>query len=314
VLELSFTTRDLAYVRFAFSPLWEVVASLRVLRDPAPDPIHHPWLAQVRKRLPRAGMDLRPLYELVPSPAPASSGGVTVIPGFLAPPPTTPMPDLEVELAVLAATPPDLTGPVAPKLDTLVMLIRRYWDLAVAPYWPRMLTLLQGDVLYRARRLTEGGTARLFQDLDPKVTWDRDTLYVAQRFSRSVALRGRGLLLVPSVFAWPRIYTKVDPPWPPVLRYPPRGIGMLWTAPTPASGPGTALRAILGRSRALLLAELAAPASTTDLARRTGLTAGAVSQHLGALRAAGLVTGHRTGRFVLYARTSAAEALLTAAP
>lgn len=62
--------------------------------------------------------------------------------------------------------------------------------------------------------------------------------------------------------------------------------------------------------RALLLAELAAPASTTDPARRTGLAAGGVSQHLTAMRAAGLVSAHRTGRVVLYARTSVGESLV----
>ncbi|MFD0573635.1 ArsR/SmtB family transcription factor [Kitasatospora gansuensis] len=74
-----------------------------------------------------------------------------------------------------------------------------------------------------------------------------------------------------------------------------------------------ALAAVIGRSRAVLLAELDTPASTTDLARRTGITAGGVSQHLTALRAAGLVDAHRSGRYVLYVRTEAAEVLLAAA-
>ncbi|MEV6774665.1 ArsR/SmtB family transcription factor [Streptomyces syringium] len=70
---------------------------------------------------------------------------------------------------------------------------------------------------------------------------------------------------------------------------------------------------MVGRSRAALLAELTAPASTTDLARRTGLTPGGVSRHLTALRTAGLVSAHRVGRRVLYARTRAGETLVTAA-
>ncbi|MFD0331981.1 ArsR/SmtB family transcription factor [Streptacidiphilus monticola] len=53
-----------------------------------------------------------------------------------------------------------------------------------------------------------------------------------------------------------------------------------------------------------------APASTTELARRAGLTAAGVSQHLTALRAAGLVSAHRAGRSVLYARTEVGNALL----
>ena len=39
------------------------------------------------------------------------------------------------------------------------------------------------------------------------------------------------------------------------------------------------------------------------------MTPGAVSQHLGVLRACGLVVGHRVGRRVLYVRTDAGDAL-----
>nr|BFE79594.1 hypothetical protein GCM10020093_021950 [Planobispora longispora] len=70
---------------------------------------------------------------------------------------------------------------------------------------------------------------------------------------------------------------------------------------------------MLGRSRALLLAELEVPASTTQLSGRTGMSMGGVSQHLTALRDAGLVSAHRSGRYVLYARSEAGETLLTAA-
>ena len=251
-----------------------------------------------------------------------------VIAGFICPPPSTPLPDLDLELLALQATPPELVrssldelpdkrpagldplyaDPVA-GLAHLAGVIRRYWDLALAPYWPRMLTLLEGDVLYRARQLTLGGTNRLFSDLDPKISWDGDILRVVTAYvDRSVRLGGRGLLLVPSVFVWPRVFAKLDDPWQPVLRYPPRGVARLWERD--GSTVPEALRAVLGRSRAALLTELDTPASTTDLARRTGLSAGGVSQHLTALRAAGLVSAHRIGRYVLYARTGVAEALL----
>ncbi|MGW4945888.1 ArsR/SmtB family transcription factor [Actinoplanes sp. NPDC004185] len=70
---------------------------------------------------------------------------------------------------------------------------------------------------------------------------------------------------------------------------------------------------MLGRGRTRLLLELDAPSSTTELARRTGMTAGGVSQHLSVLRAAGLVVAHRRGRSVLNVRTALAEALLSSA-
>jgi DNA-binding transcriptional ArsR family regulator len=70
------------------------------------------------------------------------------------------------------------------------------------------------------------------------------------------------------------------------------------------------LSALLGRTRAAMLAALAEPATTSALAARLDVTAGAVSQHLNVLRDAGLVTTARDGRQVLHVRTSRADALL----
>ncbi|MFI5529993.1 DUF5937 family protein [Kitasatospora sp. NPDC051853] len=323
MLTLEFTAQDLARTRFALSPLWEVVAAARLLLHPEPgQQVHRPWLERVRPLLAGAGPDWTLLADLVPAPP-------RTIPVFVAPPPTTLVPDLTVELAVLRATAPDrlragLTGPRAPRsaaidalladpargLAELAEQVTGFWETAVAPYWPRMRSLLEGDVLYRARLLAEGGADRLLNDLDPSVGWDTDTLSVGHRHHRGApSLGGRGLLLVPSVFAWPRVFSVTAAGWQPTLRYPPRGVAALWERPREVP---RALAALIGGSRARLLAELDAPASTTDLARRTGLTAGGVSQHLGILRDAGLVDAHRTGRYVLYLRTAAAESLLGA--
>jgi hypothetical protein len=90
-------------------------------------------------------------------------------------------------------------------------------------------TLLEGDVLYRARRLIEGGADRLFADLDRNIRWTDETLSVRHRhFSGVRALDGRGLLLVPSAFIWPSVFSVTTGPWQPTLRYPPRGIATLW--------------------------------------------------------------------------------------
>ena len=112
------------------------------------------------------------------------------------------------------------------------------------------------------------------------------------------------------MFVWPSVFSSTIEPWQPTLTYPARGVGSLWTQGERSTP--EAVAAVIGRSRALLLAELEIPASTTELAVRTGLAPGSVSEHLTTLRAAGLVTAHRAGRFVLYTRTSVAESLLTA--
>ncbi|MGW8943417.1 ArsR/SmtB family transcription factor [Streptomyces koyangensis] len=74
---------------------------------------------------------------------------------------------------------------------------------------------------------------------------------------------------------------------------------------------GRAPRArLLGRTRALLLAALDEPATTSRPARAHGLSPATVSAHLTALRESGLVTRRRVGRAVAYARTPLGLALL----
>ncbi|GGJ99042.1 transcriptional regulator [Pilimelia anulata] len=322
-LTLSFSSADLTRIRFAVSPLWEAAASVRLLQDGrSSDGLHGRWLEQARQRLRRVdAADVRPFVELVRAYAP-------LFPGFLSPPPTASVPDLGLELAALAATPPDVvrrglarpprrlppdlvrqwSDPVA-GLVALAEAVRVYWSAVLEPYWPRMRAVLRADVAVRARGLVEGGTERLFDDLRPAATWTGGHLRVANPRTRSVELGGRGLLLVPSVFVWPRVYAKVTRPWQPTLRYPARGFADTWAS---RSGGSAGLAAVVGHSRALLLQQLALPASTKDLAAATGLSPASVSAHLSALYAGALVTRHRMGRSVLYGRSVAAETLLAA--
>ncbi len=325
MLELSFTATDLAHTRFAISPMWEVVASVRVLQRPEEHPLLRRWSDYAAPSLKAARVDWPLLASLVPVPT-------RLIPGFVCPPPTTPVPDLDVELATLRATPPEvvkahvasLPGPIPPLtaelaerpekgLATLAEEIAQYWDVALAPHWPRIRSALEADVLYRARRLIEGGTALLFEDLDPQITWeDAGSLRLAHRHVIGKRpLRGRGLLLVPSAFIWPRIFSSAVPGRQPTLRYPPRGIGNLWSPERFSVDAAAALAGVLGEARALLLTELSTPATTTELAHRTGMSPSGVSQHLRLLRDAGLVDRHHRGRKVLYTRTRRSQSLLS---
>ncbi|MDL4817910.1 ArsR/SmtB family transcription factor [Actinomadura opuntiae] len=323
MIEFVFAPDDAARVRFAFSPLLELVRSVRVLADPSGHALHLPWVHGVRPRL--RGLDLRPLLSAVPSWG--------YIPDFLTPPPDTPLPDLDAELEIVRNTPPEVVAaellwtepgrradPARPAmaaepertLETLAGLLERYWSAAVEPYWPRLRDLLEGDVLRRTRALAAHGAAGVFGDLHEDVSWRAGTLTIDRRWDFRGELLGRGLLLVPSAFVWPNVSVMV-PPYQPMLSYPPNGVATLWeTGRDRGAGP-RALAALIGRRRADLLTALATPASTTELAGRMGVTAGAVSQHLGVLRACGLVTGHRLGRRVLYARTPAGDALTATA-
>ncbi|MEJ3746870.1 ArsR family transcriptional regulator [Actinomycetes bacterium KLBMP 9797] len=304
-----------ARIRFAVSCLWEVVAAVRVLRDPGSHAVHLPWARRVA--VPRDSL----LWALVPrEPA--------YLPDFLTPPPAGLTPDLEAELTQLRATPAavvrdhlDQYGHRTPALDDLyadpatglVRLsgeIEEFWHTAIAADWPRIQLLLDAEIFARARGLAEDGAAGLLNDLHDKVRWEGGTLSISKRFCTADDVGdGTGLVLVPSVFVWPSVLS-VFAGNVPQLAYPARGVATLWE---PRREGTDALGAVLGRGRTRLLVELDAPSSTTELARRTGMTAGGVSQHLTTLRAAGLVAAHRHGRSVLNVRTALAEALLGSA-
>ncbi|MEV5240091.1 helix-turn-helix domain-containing protein [Streptomyces cinnamoneus] len=326
VAELVFSVRDLAQMRFAVSPMWEVGPSFRLLSCGSVHPVHRPWIEQVRPRLAAAGLDRGGLAELIPP-----SG---YVPDFLNPSPSGPAPTLAAELDGILATRAERVrhdldrlrceqGGLGPRSQALYEQpqtrlakvaeeIQRYWEIALAPYWARIRAVLDADVSHRARQVAESGTARLLNDLHASVRWGDDTLQLLRRptaLSRHRA--GQGLLLIPSVFTGPGPFLRVAPSEPLQLAYPARGIGSLWEQRSTAGT--SALAAVLGRARTLLLTELGHPASTTELARRTGLSPAGVSQNLTALRDAGLVSAHRTGRSVLYARTSVAESVLAAA-
>ncbi|TMR21608.1 ArsR/SmtB family transcription factor [Nonomuraea zeae] len=323
---LAFSVHDLAETRFAVSPMWEVVTSFRALAAAmTPDP-HRGWAEQVRPRLAAAGLDHGWLADMIP---PAGH-----LPDFLNPAPATPSPGLPEELTAIAATSPeqvrqDLDWLAAERNDRLsarlqslrrapwthlpriVAEIEVYWRLAIAPYWDRIRSVLEADIFHRGRQVAEHGTSQALDGLHHTARWESGSLHLEDRHCAVTRIEtSAGLLLVPSAFAWPRVLTRSGVSEPPQLAYPARGIGTLWERRTYEHL--EALAAVIGRSRALMLSELETPVSTTELAVRSGLSAAGVSQHLTALRAAGLVTSHRAGRSVLYARTGLADALLTA--
>ena len=180
-------------------------------------------------------------------------------------------------------------------LAEVVALLRAYWERALAPHWPRLRALLEGDVLHRARQMADGGAERLFADVDPTVSWADGVLSIDKgSVEQDVDLAIAACSSSPAPSPGPTSCSSTDPRWQPTLVYPARGVGTLWETDRPAAP--EALGALLGKVRAAVLMALDHPRSTTDLARALGVSAGGVSQHLGILREAGLVHGHRVGR------------------
>ena len=333
MIRIELGVEDLANTRFGISPLAETVFSLWALTDPSRHTLHLPWVRAARGQ--SDPDDARLLHSLVgPSRIPPDFRGnpSRPIPDFLTPRPSTFVARFGDELATARSTPPavvrrDLVATHAPDpvpdelraatvadddattalRDAICDALERHWQRSLAPGWADMQLVLEADTTYRARRLTTGGAALLFADIHPNLRWRDGVLTVTEMVGdHTVAAAGRGLLLIPSIFAYKPV-PPLDPGEPPSLGYPSRGIGTLWSPP-PQPDPA-ALVDLLGRTRALLLQTLEEPLPTVEIARRLQVTPSAVSQHLQVLHATGLVTRARDRRHVLYRRTPAGDQL-----
>ncbi|MEU0551243.1 MarR family transcriptional regulator [Micromonospora sp. NPDC005979] len=322
--ELRFSLADVAGVRLAVSPVNETVMSMWALASPVYHAVHLPWIdrARVTMRRPEVAARVRPLVELARPRC--------WLPDFLTPA-ARPNVEMAEQLDQIAATPPavvvqDLLAttprrPLSPfgqalladprgLLPQLVDAMRVWYDEAIAPDWSRMRALLDADVVYRAAQLAENGAGRFFEQLHPSLRWLGDRVVSDDPFERDFDLRDRGLALNPTVFSERRVLWNLLEDSLPAAAYPVRAVGTLWE--TAASPPGDRLARVVGSGRAALLYLLDTASTTTDLARRTGMSAGNVSAHLTALHAAGLVDRVRQGRHVLYRNTDAAAVLLRA--
>ena len=317
---------DVTASRFAISPLWELTGALRLLTGDWRHEALRPWLVRAKdryRRLARAA-DLEVVHALQPpkwgadfiSLVPVSAS--TTIEDELAAVRATPVPQAHAEVSeALRRRPPsarvrhiltsdDVTGYVA---DVLAAA----WQELLAPEWPVLRAILERDLVYRAGQLTFRGWAAALDGLHPRLSWQQDHIECAGIPANDAALAGRGLLFVPSVFIWPALALRMDPPWPPALSYPARGVAALYEPRRP-DGTGTGpLARLLGQSRAAVLAAVEEPASTSQLAAILGQSLGGLGGHLAILRESGLVTRARSGRTVLYSRTPAGDALVAAA-
>ncbi len=326
VIRLPVGPDDLAQSRFAISPLWELVHAMRALggHDNRGGPAQ-PWIDRARDRFRElrrtadvdAVLGLQPPGYGVDFLLPPPSSVQTTVEDLLQVVRATPLHQARLEIARALAQGPPPTPRVRAVLERddvtayLAEVMARAWDLLLAPDWPQLRAILERDVVHRAGRLARDGWAAALADVHPQVRYADGCIEIPARVDEGdVDLAGRGLLLVPSVFVWPNVAYGFDPPWPPALIYPARGVAALWSR-EPAGAPGGLAR-LLGPTRAAILTALDEPASTTQLVAALHLSVGGVGDHLAALRDAGVVSRARTGRSVLYTRTSVGDALVAA--
>lgn len=323
------TPTDISRLRFGYAPLGEAVASLRMMGSSNRRRAHLAWLRQVEPKVRHA--DLRPLRALVPP-----SG---YVPDFLTPGENLGSGDPTSDLEAVWETPPErlvsevswmMQDPGAPPgwakaaepvhrwmiedpkraVRVVADQLSTYWDLALRPYWSRIQSSLQADVHNRMRVMEKAGADAVLSSLHRHILWQDGRLEVVSGYDFTAQMDGRGVVLVPSLFCGHEVLTML-PPDQSMVAYPQPDAAKVWTASYGSEV--NPLAALIGQARAAILETLHEPRSTTDLAAEIGVTPGAVSQHLGVLRRAGLVANERAGRRVLYTRTPGGESLVHSA-
>ncbi|MFI0818157.1 ArsR/SmtB family transcription factor [Streptomyces sp. NPDC021098] len=331
MLRVHFSELDLARLRMAIRPdaLWETVLSFHRLRENRAETVYGEWRSEARNRLNGEGRLLAPL---IPSrgyfpdfltPAEGVIGCDAAMDALRA----TPAERLHAEVDRLPssrALPGWIRGLAQGErrpLDRLVGVLRSYHEAAVAPYWAHIQARIEADRAARGRALLDGGADGLLASLPPTMRWRAPVLEVDYPVDRDLELRGRGLLLLPSFFCRRTPVTYLNPELTPVLVYPVEharsGVPQQPNSrPRPAdttpAAPGQtkSLGKLVGHTRSAVLLEVGGGCTTSELARRVGVSLASASQHASVLREAGLVHTLRQGGAVLHTLTPLGAALL----
>jgi DNA-binding transcriptional ArsR family regulator len=260
---------------------------------------------------------MRPLFKLI-----SPTGRV---PDFLTP--EVPSPGLEPALAMLMDTPADVVrdqlGPhLPPEVDVFMKgllsgsaasrralgnAVREFHEDVLLPSGVELERRYGADLALRSRALLQGGVEGLLTSLHPDIEWNAPILTTHGQGpgpTFDIHLAGRGLELYPSSLTSEALALDV-PGRRPVLIYPTIDL------PLADEIDVDALADLLGRTRATVLRALTTSATTTQLARRTGISLASASEHARVLRNAGLITTHRSAGTAHHSLTPTAHRLLT---
>ncbi|GAA5085640.1 ArsR/SmtB family transcription factor [Nocardia iowensis] len=197
---------------------------------------------------------------------------------------------------------------------TVAAAAESFHSVAFAGRWAHIQSYLEVAAERMARTIATEGVERLFAGLHPYVRWRAPVLEVHRQTNcHDEHLDGRGLVIIPSLFAWPEpitLHSVVDQDAPmtvivPVLRDI-ADFAAVW-------GPretNEALTALLGRTRAAALQVISEGCSTTELARQLGVSPATASEHASILREAGLVDSWRHRNAMRHEVTTLGAALL----
>lgn len=302
------------HVSFELSALAEAVHSWHVLSAPGHHALQLPWVRRCRELPATLRAALKDWSWVVGDYVPALfEGAAGLEPGYaderaaIARTPADAVgADLTEAILVNAGGDPTLRARVdagpAEVLAAILDLLDEYWEVAFAQEWRHLEPQLL-DAVADAGRALPGGVPTLLRALAPAIRLDgrRGLLLLDRPHDHHVEVAERGpLRLTPSFYAWPHVRVTCDEPWPLRLTYP-------VVPPSPRArrtGPAellAGLRALAAQPRLDIVRLLIEqPRSTQELSGLLGLSAAAVSRHLGLLLAAELVRTRREGYYVLY--------------
>ncbi|GGU90115.1 hypothetical protein GCM10010211_65870 [Streptomyces albospinus] len=309
MIRIHLTVADIARIRFAArpAPLQELNTALSMACSHDGDLLFGHWRRQLLRALPAA---VRPLRDLVP--AGQAPGFLDVFDDTLDDGldatrswrPELVRAELEriyANAPSSSAAPPwvrDLHRGDTDAWQILSRAQRAAFDTVLRPVWSAVQDLHHAEFTRYAVAVAEHGIVSALTDLVPGSRLRDDFWELDAPFRRDIRPDGRGLLLLPS-FHWTGHPLICDLPDRPVALTYPAGPGL----PLPLASENS-LPEVLGRTRLALLLLLDHEHTTSDLARRLGVSNATASTHTATLRSAGLITTSRAGRAVIHRRTA----------
>ncbi|MFI9508693.1 winged helix-turn-helix domain-containing protein [Nocardia sp. NPDC052566] len=202
----------------------------------------------------------------------------------------------------------------AEAMRNVAAAVDAFHTVAFAGRWGHVQSFLDVTADRMARTMATEGVERLFGMLAPHVRWRAPILEVYTLSGcHDDHPGGRGLVIVPSLFAGPApilLHSTVDLDAPKMLIVPALRDFADFAAAWGPRESNEALIALLGRTRAAALETIAEGCSTTELARKLGVTAATASEHASILREAGLIESRRHRNSVRHQLTTLGAALL----
>lgn len=308
MIRIHLTVADTARIRFAPrpAPLQELNAALSMAVSHDNGLLLGHWRGRLLRSLPDAALPLRDLVPAGQAPGFLDVFRDTLQDGLDAARSWRPelvRAELErVYADVPNSSPPppwvrDLHRGDADAWQVLGRAQQAAFEAVLRPVWPAVQDLHHAEFTRHAVTVAEQGIGAALTGLVPGSrlldgVWELDATA-----GLDIRPKGRGLLLLPT-FHWTGHPLVSDLPDHPVAVTFPAGPGL----PLPSARENS-LPEVLGRTRFAMLLLLDHEHTTSDLARRLGVSNATASAHTTALRGAGLITTFRAGRAVIHHRT-----------